>query len=729
MATDASTTKPFDETPVLEFARAFRAAVRAVGFYPATHQSVVAALDKVVAAANIASAKGSLSLSILPGAFLAGGVLIDSTQTVVGELAAILHRHGVGAMSVDGKASVEAWRALFVLLGRTPEEMRAAGGIQRQWKTLRHRSPAILEIDFGALLRGQVGGDFNELAGIISHYLETAGVGASLLDDPCGALKRAVDNAADEPQAVAAILRELRAAAQLTWAAAPAQFDDVFRRAAAIGEHLSAGTMAGLLDQRGSAEATVGTLDIVTALVERMSDTTVSQFVAKAIEPSAAASPRLSEVITTLLPDAVRRRRVLVAAQGVGFEAGVLEKWAELERDLNAYSDSKFVPEQYARKLQSVNTRADSVVQRTPDPPARIAAWLNSIEDDTVNQLDVQFLLDLARVETQPVRTGAVLEILRDHVVEAADAGNWTDAARVAEAIKQVASESDDGLRRTSAAEILQKLAASTATREALAELSHADPPESSDAIIRLLTAIGPGIVPVVVRQWAVESDVSARARAERLVTALGEPGRRALRRVLGVEKDSPPVRVAAIRLLRLTGDSDDASALGTCLADSHPDVRREAFQALATSSTDRARDILASGIAGADAASQMVFVEQVAGLGRQHAVPILARFVLRVDQTAIAPRVYRLVISALRQAGTDEAARALMLVFGRTRWRAPYRALRFRIAAASALRAIGGPWTGAALRALAGFGQPSPVSRTQAQTSKTAVSDRTRTP
>jgi HEAT repeat protein len=455
-----------------------------------------------------------------------------------------------------------------------------------------------------------------------------------------------------------------------------------------------------------------------------MSDTTVSQFVAKALGPSGAASPRLSEVIATLLPDARRRRRVLLAAQGVGFEAGVLEKWAELVRDLNAYSDNKFVPEQYARTLQTVNTRAGEFVRRMPDPPARIAAWLNSIADDTVNQLDVQLLLDLARVETQPVRTGAVLEILGGHVVEAADVGNWSDAARVAEAIRKVERETDDGLRRASAAEILQKLGVSTAAREALAQLSHAEPPDS-DAIIRLLTAIGPAIVPAIVRQWAIETDVSVRGRAESLVAAMGEPGRRALRRMLGVEKDSPPVRVAAIRLLRLTGESDDASALGTCLADSDPDVRREAFQALANSSTDRARDVLASGIAGADAASQMVLVEEVAGLRREHAVPILARFLLHVDQAAVAPRVYLRVIAVLRQTGTEEAARSLMLVFDRTRWRAPYRALRFRVAAASALRTIGGRWADTALRALTGFGGPRSTRRPQVQTPKTAAPDR----
>ena len=728
MPTGGSTTRPFDETPVLEFARAFRTAARAVGFYPPTHQAVVSALDKVVSAARATTVTGPLCLTILPGAFLAGGVPIDSSETVVGELAVVLHRHGVGALNLDGRATIDSWRALFGLLARKPEDLRAAGGIQRQWKALRQPSPAILEVDFGALLRGQVGGDFQELAGIISHYLETAGVGTSLLDDPCAALTRAADNAADEPQAVAAILRELRAAAQLTWATTPEQFDDVFRRAAAVGAHLSVGIMAGLLEQRGSAEATIGTLDVVTALVERMSDTTLSQFLVKALGSEGAAPLRINEVITTLVPDAARRRRILMASQGVAFEGGVLEKWEELERNLEAHSDRQFVPERYAHELQSANTGANTAVRHVLDPPERIATWLQSIEGETVDKLDVQMLLDLARVETESVRAGAVLEILHGHVVEAADAGNWTDAARIAEAIRQVASESGDTPRRSSATDVLQKLGGSAAAQDALAQIANAEPMRS-DAMTRLLGAIGPGLVPAIVARWEADSDASARSRLEGLVAACGEPGRRELRRVLGAAKDAPHLRVAAIRLLVLTGASEQASALEASLGDRHPDVRRAAFQALAAASTDRARDALVCGIARADAESQMALLEQVAALRQEQSVPLLARLLLHVDQYIVAAPVYLSIIAILRRVGSDEAAMALMLVFDRTRWRAPYRALQFRLAAASGLRAIGGPWAAAALRAMAGLDHLRSTPPAQAVTPATNAPGKTGAP
>ena len=98
MPTDANAARPPNEARVLDFARAFRSAARAVGFYPPTHQTVVSALEQLASAARAATADGPLCLTILPQAFLAGGVAIDSSETVVADLAAVCHRHGVGAV-------------------------------------------------------------------------------------------------------------------------------------------------------------------------------------------------------------------------------------------------------------------------------------------------------------------------------------------------------------------------------------------------------------------------------------------------------------------------------------------------------------------------------------------------------------------------------------------------------------------------------------------------------
>jgi hypothetical protein len=235
-------------------------------------------------------------------------------------------------------------------------------------------SPTILEIDFGALLRGQVGGDFIELAGVISHYLETAGVGGSILDDPSGALRRAIENAPDDARAVEAVLRELKVAAQITWTQ-PDQFDDVFRRAAAVGEYLREGVLTGLLNRRGTADAMVGRVDVVSALVERMSNSTVSTLLSRIMGEAGTASAGLADLFTRLVSDGDRRRVIVQGAHDVTLADNVVEQWAELERNLEAYSDPQFVSDEYSNELHSLQIRADRVARDAAGPPELRAAW------------------------------------------------------------------------------------------------------------------------------------------------------------------------------------------------------------------------------------------------------------------------------------------------------------------------------------------------------------------
>ena len=704
MSIQASSAPPSKEAHVLEFARAFRSAARAVGFYPPSHQAVTSALDQVAATARAATAGGPLCLTILPHALLAGGVPLDATETVVADLAAMCHRHGIGAVILDGRCSVGAWQAFFMLLARKPDELRNAGGIQRQWKALRHSTLGILEIDFGALLRGKVGGDFDELAGVISHYLETAGIGGSILDDPCGALRRAIDSAPDESQAVNAILRELRAAAQLTWTQ-PQQLDEVFRRAAAIGEYLSETLMEKLLERRGLPEATVGTLDVVRALLERMPDATVSRFLSNVMSEAGAASTRLTETFRSLVPNADRRRLIVHEAQDVALEADVLQQWTELERSLEAHSDRRFISDQYGHELHTLQDRADHSAPAVHDAPEMLATWLGSISDEAVRDLDLQLLSDLARSEADAVRLRKILDILQSHILESLAAEDWTGAARTLDAMHSVAAASADRTLRVLAAETLQKLGASAASGQALAALAGAEP-DRADVLIRALAVLGAPLMPAIAQRWAADRQSPVRERLEQVVTATGKPGREGLRRLLASDSEAAGVRVAAIRLLELTPGAEHFPALEAALSDPRDEVRAEAFRALARSGGDRASDILARGIARADAATQPRLLETLHALGDSRTLPVLQRLFSQLDPQAAPVPVYLAMIAEIERGGDPEAARVLSSVAERTRWRTPVRTWRLRAAAKAALRAVGrragaaaGPASGDAAR------------------------------
>ena len=75
----------------------------------------------------------------------------------IGELAEVLYRHMIGAMTVNAAADADSWRTLLLLLARTPEEVRADGGIAKLWATAGGPSLELVEIDYAEVLREKQG--------------------------------------------------------------------------------------------------------------------------------------------------------------------------------------------------------------------------------------------------------------------------------------------------------------------------------------------------------------------------------------------------------------------------------------------------------------------------------------------------------------------------------------------------------------------------------------------
>jgi hypothetical protein len=367
----------------------------------------------------------------------------------------------------------------------------------------------------------------------------------------------------------------------------------------------------------------------------------------------------------------------------------VVGQWAELERNLEAYSDPQFVSDEYLNELHSVQIRADRVGKDAAAPPELLAAWVRSIDDEATRELDSLLLGDLARLETEYGRARKVLEILQAHALDSADDNDWSGVARAVELIGGVASESTDSLLRQSALEIVQKLSRAPLAGRALEMLSDAEPP-LCDALSRTLSGIGGHLLPTITARWAADRGSVLRARLEPVVVASGRQGRSSLRRLLASEAEPADVRVAAIRLLQLTVGTDHLPALETALSDRQEDIRREAFSALADSSSERAADILARHIAGADAPTQADLLTRLLAFGDRRATPVLPRLFAQIDPRKVSVPLYLSMIAAVGRTGRADAASILTTVSHRTHWTSPIRTWRFRAAAKSALRALG---------------------------------------
>src|SRR6476620_7138597 len=125
--------------------------------------------------------------------------------------------------------------------------------------------------------------------------------------------------------------------------------------------------MLDLLARRAKPEAMAGNVDVVGAMVHRMSDSAVAGFVSNSVIAERGPTDRLAQAFHALVPDADRQRQLLslaesdVAASELGQQAAFEDLWKKVETMLTSYQDEKFVSAEYARELSGARARAVDV--------------------------------------------------------------------------------------------------------------------------------------------------------------------------------------------------------------------------------------------------------------------------------------------------------------------------------------------------------------------------------
>src|SRR3990170_2630763 len=140
-----------------EFARGCRAAARAVSLYPAGHPAVALSLTRLATLSSGITARGAFAVQALSDHLLVDGAALPRPDAAAAELGSLLHRHAIGLLTVRPGADTAAWHALFLLLARTPEDVRSEGGIARLWDAAGAQGIDVQEIDYAEVLREKQG--------------------------------------------------------------------------------------------------------------------------------------------------------------------------------------------------------------------------------------------------------------------------------------------------------------------------------------------------------------------------------------------------------------------------------------------------------------------------------------------------------------------------------------------------------------------------------------------
>ncbi len=702
-----------------EFARACKAAARAVSLYPAAHPAIGATLGKLVEATSRATAGGPFAMQLRPDSILVGGAPAARPDAAIAELAQLLHQQTIASIVLHGGADEQTWRSFLLLLARTPEENRADGGIAHLWSRSGGSSIEIHEVDYAEVLRERSG-----TAALIDDVVAACLKGSPRLevaDEALRALLGVVGDPARLRELVAkleeaaeseghgahatAFLKLLKGLAEYVAKHQPDQLEGVLKTMADAAGRLSADAMVSLLAQRMTQEAQAGPLDVVGAVVDRMSDPAIAGFVAGSVIEEHGASERLAQAFETLVPDVDRKRQLLalaeeqVAQSPIGREETFEELWDRVEKMLTTYSDESFVSEDYGRELSGSRSRAVEVEKASDDPPERIAAWMGSVSDAAMRDLDLQLLEDLLAVEQDPARWRDLADTVVSHIDDLARLGQLEVARRLAELVA-VEGSREGSPRAAQAGPTLDRLARGALLRHAVRMLRTATDDEF-EYFKRLSGMVGPAVIPPLAEALAGEADPKARRRVREVLVMFGKRGREAVQQLLNASNWE--VRRTAAYLLSEFGGSENLNTLEPLLTDREPRVQREALRTVLLGGNELAYAAVLKALS-ADGPARASLAGELTTLNDERAAPLLTYLLPKIDRHALRP-LFLAAIEALGSFGGTEAVEALKYALYQGDLWSPWQTREHRRAAVEALGRIGGETALQALREAAASG------------------------
>jgi len=706
-STEAAPLGAAETARLIDFARACKAAARAVVLYPTGHPAIAATLGRISEITSTAAVTAPLRITVLPDSLLLDDRPPARVDSALAELAVLLHSHLIGEMTVRAGGDVDAWRTFLLLLGRTPESVRADGGIGRVWTTMAGRHVELREIDYTEVLRERTSGEAAVWNKVIANCLQGSSfeldeegirelLGIALdsdkLAEMMSTLEAGVDKAGGIGAKTAALMRMLRGIVEAVSKADPERLEPVLRNMASAVGQVSPEMMLGLLHQQHDDEGP----QLIQAVVSRMTDRTIAGFVSRHVIAESASTDRLALAFQSLVREPEQQQRLLVmakedvAASPLGSTDGFESVWNHVaEKLLTSYSDETFVSDAYGRELSDSRTRAIEVEEVSDDPPERIGVWLGTIATTSLRSLDLTLVLDLLRIEEDDVRWGELMKPVVSLLEDLLLVGDFDAAIELIAVLVRETGGQGPTARRQHALTAIDVLIAGPMMRHVTTHLTTIDESQF-ERVKGMCVSLGEVLVRPLAEALSVEERPRPRERLSAILLAFGSAGRRTIERLKNSQ--NPAVRRTAIQLMRQFGGTDSLPDLTELLDDSEPQVQREAVRAILNVGTDAAFRILEQALTSGTTRSRDAIMQSIGVVRDERATPLFVYILGHVDHRGALAGVYLRAIESLGvlrdPAGIDPLRDALY----KGEWWAPRRTSALRNAAATALARIGTP-------------------------------------
>jgi len=693
---------------LLEFARACKAAARAVLLYPAGHPAIAATLGRIVQITSTAALAEPLVVTVLPDGLLLDERAPARPEAALAELASLLHSHLIGQLTVHPGGDLEAWRMFLLLLGRTPESVRTDGGIARVWTTMAGRHLELREIDYAEVLRERTSGQHAVWDRVVTSCLQgnafeldDAAVGdlidlASNGDQLCelmSTVEAKMETGGGIGPKTAAVIKMLRGIVDVVSTHAPERVEPVLQNmAAAIGQ-FSPEMLLAFLEKRRSADDSA---QLVQAVASRMSEGTIAGFVSRQVIAQSSPTDRVAQAFQALVRDTDQQQRLLslartnVAASPLGSTEGFEEVWNHVaQKLLTSYTDESYVSEDYGRELSGARAQAVDVERISDDPPERVSAWLGTIATSALRSLDLQLFLDLLRIEDEDERWGELMTPVVSLLEDLLLVGDFDAAAELLAIVVAEAGGAGSKSHRQHATIAIDMLVGGSMMRHVVTHLATIDE-QQFERLKMLCVSLGEVLVRPLAESLSVESRPRTRQRLTAILLAFGAVARRTIERLKSSQ--NPVVRRTAIQMMREFGGSEALPDLTELLDDNEPQVQREAVRAILNVGTEAAYKILEQALATGTLQSRQAIMQSIGTVRDERATPLFAYILEHVDHRGALAAVYLSAIESLGALKDPSGVSPLKDALRKGEWWAPRRTAGLRKAAAAALARIGTP-------------------------------------
>jgi len=427
---------------------------------------------------------------------------------------------------------------------------------------------------------------------------------------------------------------------------------------------------------------------------------------ARAVAADRKGTERLAQALEALAPGAGRKKGIVdqardEARQGeLGAEPGFETMWESVANAVMSYtlvSNLTNVSDEYGKELSSARRNAMEVERISDDPPERVQAWVTTVSESSLAQLDLEMLLDLLRIEGATAQWEPLSMIAASEAERRTLTGDIAGALALLESLVRETKADGRPPLRTAAARAVDRLGAGPIARHVAMHFRTVIDSEV-DRFNQLCQLVGPGVVRSLADALAREENAVAIRRLAALLLSFGAAGRRSVEQLKN--SPNPAVRRTAITLLRRAGGQEALLELAAMIGDDDPEVQRESIHAMVEIGTTNAYSVLHRLLLEADRPRDIA-LRELLSLRDDKAVPLFSYVLTRGEPKG---RLIGIHVSMIEALGTmrprPESIRALQQVLLRGHWWAPFRTTTQRQAAATSLRKLGTPEALAVLEA-----------------------------